>query len=238
MMRIMKNQIIKNFALALALLALVAGSLAADTALQIRQPKLDSAGRFWVYRNGAMHPKMPFSPYGWMSDATNLSQIIHMDTECRDHPNTVITPPQPERERCIRCVINWGEATWASVAFISGSDKPPWWGDSNTGRYYDLSTLPKKKLVFYARGDHGGEVIKAQVGALGDKPFGDSLANPVTTDDLKLTQTWARFEIDLNHVPSTDLTNICNGFGVVVERDSQSGSPDKTQFFLDDIYYE
>lgn len=237
-MSIMKNHIIKKFAMALTLLGLVMNSLEADPGLQMRQPKFDSAGRFWVYRNGAMHPKMPFSPYGWMSDGTNLSQIIQMDLECRDDPNMAIAPPQPERERCIRFKITWGEATWASVAFISGPDDPPWWGDSNAGRYYNLSALPKKKLVFYARGDKGGEVIKAQIGALGDKPFGDSLANPIITDDLKLTQDWARFEIDLSNVPSSDLTNICNGFGVVVERGSQSGSPDETQFFLDNIYFQ
>ena len=206
---------------------------------QLRQPAFDPQGFFWVYRNGATHPKMPFSPYGWMSDATNLSQVVQIDLECHDHPNAITKPPTPERERCIRLKVTWGEATWASVAFISGTDKPPWWGETNTGgRYYNLGALPKKKLVFYARGDKGGEVIKAQVGALGDKPFGDSLASPVISDDLKLTQDWKRFEIDLKDAPAAELAKICNGFGVVAEQATQPGSPGETQFYIDDVYFE
>ena len=234
----MKNHNTNQFAIALALLTLAAISLPADPETQVRQPTLDSEGRFWVYRNGETHPKMPFSPYGWMSDATNLSQIIHVDLECLDHPNTIIKTSPPERERCISMKVTWGDATWASVAFISGPDKPPWWGDSNTGWYYNLGALPKKKLVFYARGAKGGEVIKAQIGALGDKAFGDSLANPIVNDGLKLTQDWTRFEIDLTNAPASQLGKICNGFGVVVERAAQSGSPVETQFYVDDVYFE
>ena len=215
-----------------------AGLLAADPGPQVRQPVLDSQGRFWVYRNGPMHPRMPFSPYGWMSDATNLPQIIQVDLECPDHPNTVIQAPTPERQFCISVKMKWSEATWASVAFISGPDKPPWWGDTSAGRYYDLSGLPKKKLIFYARGEKGGEVIQAQIGELGDKPYGDSLIKPITSGDLKLTTNWTRFEVDLSRVPSSELTNICNGFGVLAEQTSQPGAPAETQFYLDDIFYE
>ncbi len=82
-------------------------------------------------------------------------------------------------------------------------------------------------------------MIKAQIGALGDKPYGDSLANPVIlTDDLKLTPDWNRYEIDLNGHPAPDLGKICNGFGVVVERALQPGSPAESQFFIDDVYFE
>jgi hypothetical protein len=234
----MKHHKTKRFVIMIVLLMVSANFLRADPELQGRQPALDSQGRFWVYRNGATHPKMPFTPYGWMSDATNLSQVVEMDVESRDHPNTVTKTSPPERDRCIRIKLTWGEATWASVAFISGPDKPPWWGDSNTGRYYNLNALPKKKLVFYARGDKGGEVIKAQIGALGDKPFGDSLANPITSEYLKLTADWTRFEIDLKNAPPSELEKICNGFGIVAERASQADSPGATQFYIDDVYFE
>src|SRR5205085_2905093 len=109
------------------------------------------------------------------------------DLECREHPNMAFkTAGTPERERCIRMKVTWGEATWASVAFISGPDKPPWWAETKGGRYFNLAGLPKKKLVFFARGELGGESIKAQIGALGNKPFGDSLPKPISSDDLKL----------------------------------------------------
>ena len=205
--------------------------------LQARPPTMDSDGHFWVYRNGAVHPKMPFSPYGWMSDATNLSEVIQMDLESRERPNTVIKPPTPERDRCIRLKISWSEATWANVAFISGPDKPAWWGESSLGRYYDFRALPKKHLVFYARGSKGGEVIKAEIGTLGDKPFGDSLADPITKE-VKLTTDWNRVEVDFSNVAAAELAHICNGFTVAIERATQTGSPTETVIYLDDIYFE
>lgn len=234
----MKHHNLNRFALALALTVFTAGVLQAAPDTQVRQPTLDAEGRFWVYRNGPLHPKMPFSPYGWMSDITNLSQIIRVDLDCRDHPNAVIKPPTPEREFCIRVKLTWADATWASIAFISGPDKPAWWGDTDGGRYYDLSALPKKKLIFYARGAKGDEVIKAQIGALGDKPFGDSAAKPIVSESLKLTQDWTRYEIDLKDAPAADLAKICNGFGVVAERAVQPATVTETVFYLDDIYFE
>jgi len=233
----MKHLKMKQFVIGLGLLTATMNSLPGAPDSQVRQPTLDSQGRFWVYRNGTQ-PKMPFSPYGWMSDATNLSQIIQIDIESHDHPNTVTKTMPPERDFCMRFKVTWGEATWASVAFISGSDKHAWWGETNTGRHYNFGTLPKKKLVFYARGDKGGEVIKAQVGTLGGKPYGDSLTKPIVSEDLKLTQEWTRFELDLKTATNAELSSICNGFGVLVERDGQAGTPVETQFYVDDVYLE
>jgi hypothetical protein len=235
----MKRFIMHQSILFLALFSLAVERIHAAPDLQVRQPSLDNDGRFWVYRNGPTHPPMPFSPYGWMSDATNLAQIFQVDLECRDHPNTVWKASGlPERDRCIRIKVSWGDAAWASIAFISGSDKPPWWGDTNTGKYFNLGSLPKKKLVFYARGERGGEAIKAQIGVLGDKPYGDSLPKPIVSEELKLTQEWVRHEIDLKDVPNSDLAHICNGFSVFAERASQTGSGTETQFYIDDVYFE
>jgi hypothetical protein len=236
----MKHRHTNQFVLGLSLAIITATPVRSDpAATQIHQPVLDSEGRFWIYRNGPLQPKMPFAPYGWMSDGTNLSKIIQIDLDCRDHPEAGIKPPRPERELCISLKVAWSEATWASVAFISGTDKPPWWGETNSGgKYYDLGALPQKRLVFYARGSRNGDVIKAQIGALGDKPFGDSLPKPIVTEELKLTQEWKRFEIDFKGTPAADLASICNGFGVVLELASQPGSPAETQVYLDNIYFE
>ena len=235
----MKKLNLNYSVLAFALCLMPRLSVLAATDLPARAPTLDTQGRFWIYRNGSLHPKMPFTPYGWMSDATNLSQLIQIDLECRDHPNTVWkVVGVPERDSCIRMKVNWGEASWAGVAFISGPDKPAWWGDNNRGRYYNLSSLPNKKIVFYARGEKGGECIKAQIGVLGKKPFGDSLHDPIVSDELTLTPNWVRYEVDLKDIPPNDLARICNGFGVVAERGSQSGSGTETQFYIDDIYME
>ncbi len=225
----------------MGILFMAAGLLHADPQFRVRTPLFDGHGRFWIYRNGPAHPRMPFSPYGWMSDSTstNLNQLLHVDLECRDRPCTMLEESTPEeRNCCMRVRVTWTDATWASVAFISGPDDPPWWGDNNSGSYYDLSNLPKKKLVFYARGEHGGEVIQAQIGLLGNKPFGDSLHKPVASEDVKLTQDWARYEVDLNNVQPSELTRVCNGFGATAQLAKQPGTPTETVFYIDDVYYE
>ena len=212
-----------------------------NSELRVRPPSTDTEGRFWVYRNGPLHPRMPFLPYGWMSDSTssNLNQLIQVDLECKERPNTQFrSASSAEKDCCIKVKFTWQDATWSSIAFISGPDKPPWWGDSSSGRYYNLTGLTKKKLVFYARGEHGGENIQAQIGVLGGKPFGDSLTKPLLSEDLKLTADWARYEIDLQGVPTSELTHICNGFGIIAQLANQEGTPTETVFYLDDIYYE
>ena len=227
-----------KLALGLAIYSLVSACLA-DPGFKVVPMATDTDGRFWVYRNGRAEPMMPFSPYGWMSDTTNLTGLFNVDIECRDNPNTVFKSTGiAEKERCIRIKVSWDDATWGSVAFISGPDKPAWWGDTNKGRYYNLSTLTKKKLTFYSRGEKGDEVIKIQIGALAGKPFGDSLSKPFVSDEVKLTKDWTRHEVDLSGLPPAELARVCNGFGVLVERASQPGSVTQTIFYLDDIYFE
>ena len=218
----------------------LAAACFADPGFKVVPMATDTDGRFWVYRNGLTQPMMPFTPYGWMSDSTNLTGLINVDIECRERPNTVFKSTGiPEKERCIRIKVTWDvDATWASIAFISGPDKPAWWGDTNKGKYYNLSTLAKKKLTFYARGEHGDEVIKTQIGALSGKPFGDSLAKPFVSDEVKLTKDWTRHEVDLSALPAAELAHVCNGFGVLVERASQTGSPTETIIYIDDVYFE
>jgi hypothetical protein len=203
-------------------------------------PTLDSQGRFWVYRNGPSQPRMPFTPYGWMSDITNnLLQMIKMDLEHRENPNTAFRiMRQSEKEGCIRLQVKWDNASWAGIAFISGPDKPAWWGDTSRGRHYNLNKLPKKKLVLYARGAHGGEVIKVQLGALAGKPFGDSLSKPFTSEDLKLAEEWARHEVDLQTIPAAELSSVSNGFGIIVDQGSQPGPGVETEVYVDDVYFE
>jgi hypothetical protein len=211
----------------------------ADPGFKMVPMPMDTDGRFWIYRNGLAHPLMPFSPYGWMSDTTNLTSLIHVDLECADRPNTTFkTTRLPEKDRCIRVKLLWDDATWASIAFISGPDKPAWWGETNGGKYYNLTTLSKRKLIFYARGERGDEVIKPQLGALAGKPFGDSLSKPFIGEEIKLTRDWTRHEVDLSVVPAAELARVCNGFGVIAERSSQPDSTAQTIFYLDDIYFE
>ena len=230
----------KNALLFAATLTLSSALALAEPETQSTAPTTDGQGRFWVYRNGPTRPKMPFTPYGWMSDATNnLTEVIKVNVECRDHPNTAFkVPGQPEKDSCIQVKLKWDGANWAGVAFISGPDKPAWWGETDKGRYYNLSGLSNTKLILHLRGERGGEMVKVQFGVLSGKPFGDSLSKPFVSDEFKLTKEWARQEIDLSSVPSSELTRICNGFGVVADQASQPGPGTETTFYIDDVYFE
>src|SRR5882757_9791313 len=146
----MKHPYIYRSLAALAALTLVTAELACAQETESRHPLLDGEGRFWIYRNGPTHPQMPFTPYGWMSDSTNLTHLIQVDLDHRDRPNAFFrVQGTPEKECCIKMKITWDDATWASIAFISGPAKPAWWGETKGGKYYDLDSLTKKKLVFF-----------------------------------------------------------------------------------------
>jgi hypothetical protein len=234
-----KHMNVSRFLVGILFSVFAIGNLQGATNLVVSPPILDSEGRFWVYHNGPAQPHMPFAPYGWMSDVTNLAQAIQIDLECRDRPlMTARSAAASVMERCIRLKLTWEDATWAGVAFISGPDKPGWWGETNRGRYFDLGALPKKKLAFSVRGERGGEHVKIQIGILGNKPFGDSLSKPIIGEELELTQDWVHHEIDLKDIKISELRRICNGFGVIAERANQAGSPAETQFYIDEIYFE
>jgi hypothetical protein len=204
--------------------------------LRIFQPHLDASGRFWIYRNGTNDPVMLFAPHGWMSDGP-ITNAIDLNLDCREKPHVVLPGAAVGvHQRCMRFIARWDSATWAGIAFICGPDR--WWGDTSQGWYFDLRALPHKKLVFFARGERGGERIRAQMGILAKKPFGDSLTQPGTTDLLELSTNWTRYEIDLSAKSANELSRVCNGFGVVVERFIQPTSHPETQLYVDDVFFE
>ncbi len=122
------------------------------------------------------------------------------------------------------------------MAFITGPDNPPFWGDRNISWYYDLRGLKKKRLVFYARSDTNAR-IQVLVGLLSGKKFGDSLCEPVQTEWLELTPEWKQYQLDLSD-PELDISRICNGFTFRIDRDHQTHPALPVQFMLDDIYFE
>ena len=110
----------------------------------------------------------------------------------------------------------WGGVVW--------QDPVNDWGDAPGG--HDLR--PAKKLVWWARGAHGGEKVKFGFGVLGaDKKHSDSGSAETT---VTLTDQWKEYELD---VSGTDLSNIKTGFMFAV-----AGQGKPVRFFLDDIAYE
>lgn len=94
------------------------------------------------------------------------------------------------------------------------------------------------KLVFYARGELGGEQIEFFTGGVGCAPYAqphpDSSSRfPVGGTLTTLTNSWARYEIDLTGM---DLSDIKGGFGWFAE--AIHNPRPTTTFYVDDVYFE
>jgi hypothetical protein len=220
--------------LTLALATTTAIAWLNTTSAEDRKPNYDSAGRFYLYSKDAPAGAMPFVPYGFMP--AEAAQMVKIDPECKVKPN----PEEGEKASdgtCIKLSIKWADPFWCGVAFLSGPDAPPWWGEDNRGDHYDFSGLKKKRLLFYARGETGKERIQVKFGILGDKKYGDSTQFPAESSWLRLTTDWQRFELPLDKYRASDLSRVSNAFTVVCKKVMQEGTGDTT-FYLDTIFLE
>lgn len=133
-----------------------------------------------------------------------------------------------EGRSCIKNTFDRDCATlnmiWAGIYWLQPANN---WGDDKGG--FDLSGA--KKLVFWAKGDKGGEVITFKMGGVGlAAKYPDSDA--VSLEPITLTKDWKEYSMDLT---GKNLSHITGGFcWVGSAKDNQS----KTTFYLDNIYYE
>jgi len=114
---------------------------------------------------------------------------------------------------------------WAGVYWLNPADN---WGDRKGG--FNLSGA--QKLVFWARGEKGGETIaEFKTGGNGtghNYPDSDSAAiGPVI-----LSKDWREYSIDLR---GKDLSYISGGFAWAANSDN---NPQSCTFFIDDIRFE
>ena len=93
-----------------------------------------------------------------------------------------------EGTSCVRVSIKFEHPNWCGIAVAC---QPNYWGEQ-PAEAFDLAKA--RKLVFYARGEEGIEVIEVKVAIAGDKPFGDSSKSPVATT-ITLDRDWRRFEL-------------------------------------------
>ncbi|MDE2027342.1 MAG: hypothetical protein KGK03_00975 [Candidatus Omnitrophica bacterium] len=113
---------------------------------------------------------------------------------------------------------------WAGVYWLSPANN---WGDEKGG----LNLTGAKKLVFWARGEKGGEVVTFKMGGVGmghQYPDSDS----ATTEPITLTKDWKEYAIDLS---GKDLSRISGGFAWV---GTAKENQDNITFYLANIYYE
>ncbi|RKX97420.1 MAG: hypothetical protein DRP55_09025 [Spirochaetes bacterium] len=172
--------------------------------------------RFDIYTDKAS-PTNHYAPSGWMGDYGDLG----LDDQCMDNPHSGGT--------CIKITYSAKRTQANGWAGIYWQNPPNNWGTRKGG--FDLTGF--NKLIFYARGENGGEVIsKIKVGGLGidsDVPYPDSSEKEI--GPIRLTKDWQEFSINLSGV---DLSYISGGFCIVLSSDH---NPQGATIYLDDIYF-
>lgn len=116
-------------------------------------------------------------------------------------------------------------AGWSGVYWQHPANN---WGDKRGG--FDLTKYTK--LVFYAKGETGEEVIdKLFMGGItGQTEEGDS--DEASISPVELSTKWEEYIIGLEGL---DLSHIIGGFGFALNSDA---NPDGATFYLDEIRYE
>jgi hypothetical protein len=212
----MKSSVYFLSAVLSASLALAPAAFAGPTASGRKKKKAAPAAEapvqgFNVYTE-AKHQGNHFLPSGWMGD---ISDITFADTETMK--------PHSGRTSIKMGYGARGGGGWAGIFWQNPANN---WG-TRSGAGYDLSRY--KKLVFWARGEKGGEVLaEVKVGGIkGEYP--DS--SETSIKNLILSDQWVQYTIDLE---GKDLSYIIGGFCVVFARDT---NPSGAVVYLDDIAF-
>ena len=191
-----------------AVLVIALGILAAAVSVSYAEFK-----KFNVYTD-KMAKDNHYFPSGWMGDYGD----IKVDAGCKEKPHSGAT--------CIKTSYSAEQrqgAGWAGVYWQNPANN---WGNQPGG--FDLKGA--KKLVFWARGDKGGEKIaEFKIGGITGEYADSDTANIA---DVTLTQEWKEYTIDLT---GKDLSYISGGFCWVA---NAASNPNGFTFYLDDVYYE
>jgi hypothetical protein len=120
-------------------------------------------------------------------------------------------------------VCSRADQKWAGVYWLNPANN---WGQKKGG----FNLTGAQKLVFWAKGEKGGEQIQEITvgGITGDYPDTDT----AVIGPIILTNQWQEYTIDLR---GKDLSNISGGFSWT---SSEEVNQDECNFYLDDIRYE
>ncbi|OPX28531.1 MAG: hypothetical protein B1H08_05755 [Candidatus Omnitrophica bacterium 4484_171] len=178
-----------------------------------------AADKFCIYTDKNA-PVNRFIPSGWMGDYGDLK----FNDQSQESPFSGST--------CIKLTYTArrsGGNGWAGIYWQSSSNN---WGDKKTG--FDLTGF--NKLVFWAKGKDGGEVITlVKVGGIQTNSQGEKVAYPDTVNKeygpIRLSKEWQKYEINL---AGKDLSYVNGGLCIVFNAD-QAGK--EQTIYLDDIVY-
>ncbi|MBN2190694.1 MAG: hypothetical protein JW728_05735 [Candidatus Aureabacteria bacterium] len=154
-----------------------------------------------------------FIPSGWMGDF----HAIKFSPTAKDNPQS--------GQHCIKISYNPGEdvkAGWAGIYWQNPANN---WGKVKGG----FNLVKAKKVIFWARGENGGEIAEFKVGGITGE-YSDS--DSASTGPVELTKEWKKYEIDLAEL---DLSYISGGFCWV---SSYMDNPEGITLYIDDVKYE
>ncbi len=159
---------------------------------------------FAVYKDGA---KGPWYISGYMGN----TGAMKVNDGCVDNPHSGDT--------CLKVSYSAND-NWAGVYWQDPAND---WGDKFGGANLEKADM----LVFWARGEKGGEEVSFFMGGIKDRPFSDTANRKL--ENVTLKKTWTRYRIPLDGV---DLSRIKTGFGF-----NFGGQGQPFTFYLDDIQY-
>ena len=158
-----------------------------------------------VYRDGA---NGPWYVSGYMGN----TGAMKVDDRCAEKPHS--------GETCMKVEYSAND-NWAGIFWQSPAGD---WGDKPGGANLSKALT----LVFWARGEKGGEKVSFFMGGIGkDKPFHDTANRKL--ENVVLKKSWTRYRIPLD---GEDLSQIKTGFGF-----NFGGQGRPFAFYLDDIEY-
>jgi hypothetical protein len=149
-----------------------------------------------------------FPPSGWLLDIT----MIQIDSNCPEKPQA--------GANCIKITYQPIGSPKEGKAEILWQLPENVWGGSSVEK-----VLEPSRLVFWARGKHGGEQAEFQAGGFGSAIMG-------TTGMITLTSRWQEFEISLTDL---ELSHLSDGFcfRTIIPRHRA-----KSTIYLDEIRME
>jgi hypothetical protein len=162
----------------------------------------------------ANSPDNHYAPSGWMGDYGDIS----LSNEHMENPHSGAT--------CIKIGYSAKKSQGANWAGIYWQSPPNNWGAKDGG--FDLNGA--SRLVFWARGDKGGEKIEEFRSGGIPGEYADS--DVAGIGPIELGAEWTEYAIDLT---GKDMSSIIGGFMWSANVES---NPDGFTIYLDDIRYE
>jgi hypothetical protein len=171
---------------------------------------------------GSVSIKAPFCmsgyyfPSGFMGDGEKGVEAIELNDHWADNCHSGAT--------CLRVVYHPLAKGWAGVYWQ--------YPDGNWGNQPGRKIEGAKKLVFWARGQNGAEIVDFKTGGINapDKKYHDSFEKVL--EPKKLTADWQPFEIDLR---GSDTSSVIGAFAWTA---TKNANPQGVTFYLDGICFQ